>query len=79
MENVLGLALSVGILVAITWFSIRSASRASAERGWCGPCRLDEGVGQQVPNVNGGGLWRWVSPTCCENDGKRRSRPRRQR
>ena len=79
MDPLLGVAVTV-VLVAVTLLTIRSVERLSAELGRCEPCRIDEGVAQQVPSVmDGGGPWSWVSPTCCERDGTRRRPPRRRR
>ena len=77
MEPLLSLVAIVGIMVTIVWLTIRSAERAGAELGRCEPCRIDEGVARQMPDTKGGGPWSWVSPMCCERDGKRRRRRRR--
>jgi hypothetical protein len=55
VDHLLGLAVIVGILVTITLISIRSVERASAERGRCEPCRIDEGVARQTLDFKGGG------------------------
>ena len=71
MDPLLGVAVTV-VLVVVTLLTIRSVEQASAELGRCEPCRIDEGVAQQVPSMDGGGRWSWASPMCCERDGTRR-------
>jgi hypothetical protein len=79
VDPLLGVAVTA-VLVIVTLLTIRSVERASAELGRCEPCRINEGVAQQVPSVmDGGGTWSWVSRTCCERDGKRRRPPPRRR
>jgi hypothetical protein len=71
VDPVLGVAVTA-VLVVVTLLTIRSVERASAELGRCEPCRINEGVAQQVPSMDGGGRWSWASPMCCERDGTRR-------